>query len=236
VDQHEQVERTPVALAETATVLSALPDLAGKSVLDVGAGAGHYPRLFRRRGAGRVIGVDASRDLIAYAQRAEERDPLGISFETHDPANLPVLGTFDVVTAIWVIGHAPGLAALDDLVARLAANLVRPGRLVALSSNPDLDWAAMTAIPHYGTRVLRTGESRGRTSILMRVQTDPPVEFESFAWSPGVVEQALERGGFTEVHRHAPVVPEDAVAEHGEEFWKPLRRKPTFAVYSAKRS
>jgi predicted RNA methylase len=46
-------------LAERATLLAALPDLRGKSVLDVACGTGFYPRAFRRLGADPVVGVDS---------------------------------------------------------------------------------------------------------------------------------------------------------------------------------
>jgi SAM-dependent methyltransferase len=233
-DLYEQVKRIPIGLAETATVVSALPDLAGKSVLDVGAGAGYYPRLFRRKGAARVVGVDASREMIAHAQLLEERDPLGISYEVHDAARLPVLGRFDVVTAIWLLGYAPGIEALDTMIGGLAANLAPGGDLVTLFPNPEVDWDVMASYSPYGMHVLRTGESLGRTSTTVHVETEPPFEFESFFWPPGVAEAALERGGFTDLRRQAPVVPEDAVTERGEEFWARLRACPTFAVYSAK--
>ncbi len=55
---YERVKSLPVGLVEQATLLAALPDLAGRSVLDVGTGTGFYPRTFKRLGAGRVVGVD----------------------------------------------------------------------------------------------------------------------------------------------------------------------------------
>jgi toxoflavin synthase len=44
-------------------VLSALPALRGKSLLDVACGTGFYPRLFKGLGAERVR-VDASVEMI----------------------------------------------------------------------------------------------------------------------------------------------------------------------------
>jgi len=111
---------------QAATLLEALPDLAGRAVLVVGCGDGRYPRLLREKGARRVVGVDADQVLIAAAQREEERDPVGISYEVHQLARLPVMGAFDVV-----------LAFLDSPahLGRVSASLVTGGLLVVVATN-----------------------------------------------------------------------------------------------------
>ncbi|MFD6073346.1 class I SAM-dependent methyltransferase [Amycolatopsis lurida] len=111
---------------QAATLLEALPDLAGRSVLVVGCGDGRYTRLLRQEGARRVVGVDADQTLIAVAQREEERDPVGVSYEVHQLARLPVMGAFDVVVAFL---DSP--AHLD----RVAASLMTGGLLVAVATN-----------------------------------------------------------------------------------------------------
>ncbi|MEV7552514.1 class I SAM-dependent methyltransferase [Amycolatopsis sp. NPDC089917] len=111
---------------QAAALREALPDLAGRSVLVVGCGDGRFPRLFRGDGARRVVGVDADKALIAVAQREEERDPAGISYEVHQLARLPVMGAFDVVVAF--------LDAASHL-GRIAASLVAGGRLVVVATN-----------------------------------------------------------------------------------------------------
>lgn len=112
----------------TATLLSALPELAGKSILVVGCGDGRYPRLFRGKGARRVVGVDADQVLIAVAQREEERNPLGISYEAHSLARLPVMGSFDIVTAF-----IRSTEQWDDTVDRLGASLGPDGTIAVVA-------------------------------------------------------------------------------------------------------
>ncbi|MBB5856662.1 class I SAM-dependent methyltransferase [Amycolatopsis umgeniensis] len=111
---------------QAATLLEVLPDLAGRSVLVVGCGDGRYPRLFRAEGARRVVGVDADQVLIAVAQREEERNPAGISYEVHQPARLPLMGTFDIVTAFL---DSPGP------LGRITASLAPGGLLVVVATN-----------------------------------------------------------------------------------------------------
>ncbi|MFE0026614.1 class I SAM-dependent methyltransferase [Amycolatopsis sp. NPDC059021] len=229
--RYEEVKRIPIGLAETATVLAAVPDPAGKSMLDIGCGTGFYPRLFRRSGASRVVGVDASREMIAHAQRLEERDPFGISYEVHDALALPVIGAFDIVTSVWLLGYAASEAELDTMLARMTANLRPDGTLVVLFPNPEADWETLAEYARYGLHVVAHGESNGRTRTTVHVDTDPPFEFESFFWPPGVVEAALGRAGLTGLRRQPVTVPPAAAAERGEQFWRTVREMPTFAVY-----
>jgi len=232
---YERAKHLPVGLAERGTLLAALPDLTGRSVLDVGTGTGFYPRLFKRLGAGPVVGVDSSPEMVAYARRVEQRDRLGISYALHDAAALPKLGEFDVVTAVWLLGYAPSEAALDGMLARLVANLANGGTLVVLVPNPDLDWDRLDVYPRYGLSVATTEVSAGRQGYSVHIDGEPPIDFEGFAWPPGVVEPALARAGLTGVRRHPVSVPADAVADHAQGYWADLLASPTFAVFTATR-
>ncbi len=124
---YERTKTLPVGLAEQGTLLAALPDLTGKSVLDVGTGTGFYPRKYKALGASTVVGVDASTEMITYARRVEEQAPLGITYEIDNGAALPKLGEFDVVTAIWLLGYAEGRRRAGRDAAEPAGQ-PRPGR------------------------------------------------------------------------------------------------------------
>lgn len=233
-ETYEQVKRLPVGLAETATLMAALPPLPGKSVLDVGCGTGFYPRLFSRAGA-EVLAVDSADEMIECARRMETAKPLGVRYERVDAAELPVLGEFDVVTACWLIGYAAGTAALDGMLSRLTANLRPGGTLVLLYPNPSPDWEHFAAYSRYGLTCVPGGEADGRIRATVRVEVDPPFEFETFVWGPGVVESRLERLGLTDLHRQETRIPEWEEKERGPDFWAPLLANPTFAVLRARR-
>jgi SAM-dependent methyltransferase len=227
---YERAKLIPVGLAEQATIDSALPPLAGRSVLDVGCGTGFYARKFKRAGADAVTGVDSSGEMVAYARRVEENDPLGISYEVHGAEALPKLGTFDVVTSIWLLGYAEGEAALDGMLATLVANLAPGGTFLALVPNPDLDWDGLDILPRYGLTAHKTGPSAGRQGYAVHIDGEPPIDFEGFSWPPGVIEPALERAGLTDVRRHPAVAGNTG---DGPDFWAPLLVNPTFAVFTA---
>ncbi|MFD1151142.1 class I SAM-dependent methyltransferase [Saccharothrix hoggarensis] len=228
---YERTKHIPTGLAERATFLAALPDLRGRSVLDVACGTGFYPREFRRLGADRVVGVDSAAEMVAHARAVEAREPLGIAYHRHDAAALPVLGGFDVVTAVWLLGYAEDEAALDRMTGNLRANLVPGGTLAVLTPNPDADWDLLADYGRYGYDVVRSGPPGVRQPVVVRVHGDPPFDFDSFFWPGDAFAAALGRAGLHDVTRHPTVVPDDG---RGEAFWGPLRRSPSFAVYTAR--
>jgi toxoflavin synthase len=228
---YERTKTLPVGLAEQGTLFGALPDLTGRSVLDVGTGTGFYPRQYKAMGATTVVGVDASVEMITYAKRVEEQEPLGITYEVHNGDALPDFGDFDVVTAIWLLGYAEGVDPLDGMLANLLANVSSGGAFVALTPNPELDWDDLAGYDKYGLTAVKTEESYGRQGYAVHIPGDPPFDFVGFHWPPGVIEAALERAGLTGIHRQPVTVPADALAERGEEYWANLVSNPTFAVY-----
>ncbi|QUQ62800.1 class I SAM-dependent methyltransferase [Kutzneria sp. CA-103260] len=229
---YERAKHIPTGLAEQATFLSALPDLAGRSVLDVACGTGFYPRVFADLGAAEVVAVDSSAEMVAYANHREDKEPRGIKYRQLDAAELPVLGGFDIVTAVWLLGYADDPAALDRMTANLAANLAPGGTLVVLVPNPDADFDVLAGpYGRYGYDVVRTGSATFRQPVSVRVLDEPAFAFDSFFWPVGAFEGALGRAGLVEITRAPTIVPVD---ERGEEFWADLRQSPSFAVFTAK--
>ena len=229
---YERAKHIPTGRAEQATFLAALPDLAGRSVLDVACGTGFYPRKFVDLGAARVVGVDSAAEMVAYANYVEGKEPRGIEYHQHDAAALPELGRFDVVTAVWLLGYADSAEALDQMAANLAASLAPGGTLVVLVPNPDADFDILAgSYGRYGYDVIRTGEPTFRQPVSVRVLDAPAFAFDSFYWPPGAFETALEHAGLVDVRRAPTVIPDDDL---GEEFWADLRRSPSFAVFTAR--
>src|SRR5206468_2336410 len=91
------------------------------------------------RRAARVIGIDWSPRLIAHARRHEQEEPLGITYETLDAAQVGehfAAASFDLVTACMSMMDMPqpgrALVAARSL-------LRRAGRIVLSIPNPVTD-------------------------------------------------------------------------------------------------
>lgn len=105
----------------------ALRPLVGKTVLDVGCGAGLLTEPLARLGA-QVTGLDAAPENIAVARDHAASQGLAIDYVCTEVAALK--GSFDLVTSMEVIEHVEHPAAF---VAALAARL-SPGGLMILST------------------------------------------------------------------------------------------------------
>jgi 2-polyprenyl-6-hydroxyphenyl methylase / 3-demethylubiquinone-9 3-methyltransferase len=101
--------------------------LTGKSVLDVGCGAGLMCEPLARMG-GAVTGVDAAPENIAVAADHAKKQCLTINYRCADVATLS--GQFDLVTSMEVVEHVTDPAGF---IAALAS-LLAPGGLMILST------------------------------------------------------------------------------------------------------
>jgi len=120
-----------------------LPHLApGLDLLDVGCGPGTITcDLARAVAPGRVVGVDASAEVLDQARARAADDGLPVVFEVADLFALPFADdSFDVVHAHQVLQHvAEPVAALVEM-----RRVCRPGGLVAAR---DGDYPSFTFAP-----------------------------------------------------------------------------------------
>ena len=121
-------------------VREALPDLAGKDVLEVGCGRGHLLHLLQRQGA-RAVGVDANPHAVANgaADGMQVADATVLPFDD---------ASFDAVVSVHTIEHLPDLGpALGEMV-----RVTRPGGrlLLVYPAEPIMGlWAIPTAVILY---------------------------------------------------------------------------------------
>jgi tRNA (mo5U34)-methyltransferase len=105
----------------------AIPDdLEGKSVLDIGCNAGFYSIEMKRRGAGRVLGLDTEPMYLGQARFAAEVLGMEIEFRQLSVYELPELGEkFDLVIFMGVLYHLRHpLLALDLIRQHVAKDLL----------------------------------------------------------------------------------------------------------------
>jgi SAM-dependent methyltransferase len=100
-----------------------LPDeLGGKSLLDIGCNEGYFCIEAHRRGAGRVVGIDANAEIVG---RARSRDHTA-DYRVSDWWNLPD-EKFDVILFLSAIHYEP---RQRELLSHLATRLKRGGKLI----------------------------------------------------------------------------------------------------------
>jgi SAM-dependent methyltransferase len=124
--QLDSASGTHISRDRLARCVGGLERVAGRSVLEVGCGAGRFTEVLLDAGA-RVFACDLSRAVLANL--ANFRGRPGHFVCQADLTRLPVApGSFDVVVALGVLQHVP---RPEDAIPALAA-AVRPGGLLAL--------------------------------------------------------------------------------------------------------
>lgn len=153
----------------------ALAELAlrpGERVLDVGSGLGQLTRgMARAIGAGRVLGIERSREQIVEARRqAEVAGEAGaVEFRAGDARRLPLRddewGTFDVAHARFVLEHVTDPVA----VVRQMVRAVRPGGRVVLQDDAHDTFRLWPEPPGFGrvwASYLRTYDRVGNDPLI----------------------------------------------------------------------
>jgi tRNA (mo5U34)-methyltransferase len=181
-------------------IAPALPqDLAGASVLDVGCNAGFYSAELKKRGAGRVLGVDVDDRYLAQARFVADVLDLAIEFEklsVYDVDQVP--GQFDYVLFMGVFYHLRyPLYALDKLVKKVKGRLIFQTMVRGSTASPKLkdDY-------HFWNKAVFNNPDFPRMYFVEKCYAGDPTNW----WIPnhGAVEAMLRSSGLAiEAHPEA---------------------------------
>lgn len=119
-------------LVETPILLSMLPDVNGKNVLDIGCGMGQHAKQYSDMGAKSVLGIDISEKMLAYAK--EHNAASGIKYQRGTLEELILInGKFDLITSSLVFDYAENF---DKLVKDTCSLMEDDGEFVFSMSHP----------------------------------------------------------------------------------------------------
>jgi len=217
--KYEEYSRTATAkMAERYSVLRMVGALDGQRVLDLACGLGFYTRLVKQQGAGQVIGVDISPEMIRIASQQEKAEPLGIVYHVCDALELPPLGSFDLITAIWLLNYAGTKEEMLRMFRVAYDNLYEGGRFVAYTINPAFDFRK-TDFTKYGVTFRSETLEKDRNTLLGVFVVDPSNPVTVYRWGRHHYEWAIAESGFREFTWYAPEVSREDVERYGKEYW-----------------
>ena len=181
------------------TVEPRLPqNLSGKSVIDVGCNAGFYSVEMKRRGAARVLGIDAQQNLIRQAEFVRDVLNLEIDYRRMSVYDLDPrrLGQFDVTLALGLIYHCKHLVlALEKLFTITRELLILETEIYPPEKTPE-------------SFRYELGGSEATLHTLAYIQNPPDAKEAIYNWFlPGVeaLSALLRNVGFDEVEIHPGV-------------------------------
>jgi len=220
---------------EEHTTFGLLPDLAGRSVVDLACGDGIYARKLIRRGARRVVGLDISAEMIALAVRAEEATPLGVEYVLGDVATVEVGEQFDIAFCAYLFNYATDRAQLRSLL-KSVARLVRPGGLVVgCNDYPDNPPSGYDRYRPYG--FVKRGAatpSEGSTVTYRFFNPDGTAfEIDNYYLPTEVYRREFAAAGFTSFDWVMPEVSAEGRAAFDLGFWDAYLEAPPIVSFRA---
>jgi SAM-dependent methyltransferase len=162
--------------------LQALPDVAGKDVVELGCGTAYFGAWLKKRGAARVVGVDPTPAQLETARRCNEKFGLGLEFVEAFGEDVPLPGdAFDVAVSEY------GASIWADPYKWIpeAARLLRPGGELVFLRNSTL------------VILCSPDEDVPATETLQR----PQFGMHSFQWPGEGIEYHLSHGDWIRLLR-----------------------------------
>jgi toxoflavin synthase len=212
---------------ECYTLLRLVGDVAGKAVIDLACGEGHYTRILRQLGAARIVGVDLSRAMIGLAEAEESRRPLGIEYRVGDVRTLEMSGEFDLAFAAYLLNYAHSAEELTQMC-RAVARVLRPGgRFVTANGNPAEPIVDFPAASDYGFSKRVEGELMEGAPIVLRFfLPDGSFEVTNYYLGAETMEEAFRSAALREVRWHTAEVSPEGLREFGQEYWEKFVAHP----------
>ena len=96
---------------ETPILFSMLPDLHGKTVLDIGCGMGQHAKQYSEMGAESVLGIDISGKMLEYAEEHNKAD--NITYQQMAMEDIEAIDRqFDLITSSLVFHYVEDFSGL----------------------------------------------------------------------------------------------------------------------------
>ena len=208
------------AFYERPTMLKLIGSVAGKDVLEVGCGDGYYLQVFLDAGANRVVGVDASSEMLELARkRVSDRGELHVA----DPESLQEFApraSFDIVACPLVLHY---IESWGPVLATLSL-LLRPGGALVFSvGHPMADFEHSSSGNYFETE--RIEEYWPSYDVVM----------PSFRRPLGAIFSALRSAGFV-VEEVVEPLPVAELKSNNAKLYDRLSKAPHFLSVRAIRS
>ena len=234
---------------EEYTLFQMLGDISGEKALDLACGEGFYTRKLKLAGAGEVLGVDVSAEMIRLAEAEERARPTGCRYQNQDAAALVLDEPVDLVVAMYLLNYARDANELLRFV-QAAYGVLKPGgRFVGFNDNVLNVPGGTVSYARYGFEKEYRGTPAGATPsegvssgatpnegdpIVYRFMNDDGTRFEfsNYYLSPGTYRRAFEKAGFAGFHW---VDPQLHPSERDNGYWDEFMAAPPIIGFTAVR-
>jgi len=215
------VNNTSERLVEINTFQKMVQNVSNKYVLDLACGSGFFSQLLIQMNAKKVVGVDISSEMIRLA-REENKNTDRLSFEVYDILDMPNLGLFDMVTAVWLLCYAKDKKLLTTMFSKIFDSLKENGVFIGYTSNPNFRMS-ISNFTKYGLTITSETPIPGGLLCDAQFATTPPIPFQFYRLSREVYEAAARKAGFRNIQWVTPLIPQTAIEFYGNDYWNDYR-------------
>lgn len=230
--QYKEVATLP--LPERYTFLKLVGDLRGRDVLDLACGTGFYTRKLKQQGAGRMVGVDISPDMVAQARQQEQAEPLGIEYVVEDALRLRPTHEFELVTAVYLLNYASSRDALLGMFRAVHGQLREHGRFVALTTHPGFSLSKPNWTK-YGLSVMQLEREEDRFLCVTEFHVQPPLRMTCYNWDKSVYAEAAREAGFQRLSWQEMEIPPEELERRGADYWRDYQENPLIVALSCEK-
>ena len=238
--ERSAVESSIRLFAEPYSMRKAVGDVDGLTVLDMGCGTGLYTRRLAQWGAAQVVGIDVSDGMLATARNQAQDSSSRVDYLRRDvshpaPRGDPALdGKFDLVASVYALCYATTPDELTGFFTTARRSLpAAGGRLVAMTLNPEYS-RATDYYSGYAFSLTQAEETDGAAVILdMPMTGSERIRVTARWWSREAYENAASRAGFTDVTWSHLAVPEEGIAQFGQQYWDAYLAAPHAVILTA---
>lgn len=232
--EYREIKEQPWrSLVEEYSMLKLIGALDDKKVIDLACGEGFFTRKLKMNGAAIVVGTDISKEMIALATAREQDEPLGIRYAVEDVRATGPQLDYDLAIAAWLLVYAHDREELADMCRGLARQLRPGGRLVTLTTNPQLYFFDSFDYRKYGFIIQIEDRVREGASIRWSASSNdaPKIEVENYYLPEEAYASALEDAGFCDVVFHSLSLSPDAAED--VDYWGEMINKPPAIMIEA---
>lgn len=236
-DEYRQAKRLAVFDVFEHALFAHLPDLAGRSALDLACGEGFNTRRLKSAGAGRVVGMDISGEMIRLAREEEARRPLGIEYACRGAADLGDTERFDLVTAVFLLNYAESRAELLAMCQAIHGALEPGARFVAVADNAARGVLYEPSLRKYGFSMKGDAPMVDADPFTVELQAGEgqTITINNRYYAQTTYEWALVAAGFRDIRWHPLSVPPALTDDPEPGFWDELIARTPIAILEARR-
>lgn len=209
------------AYLERPSIRALVPKINGGRALDAGCGAGINLQWLLDQGAGEVVGVDVSPNMLAIAQRETSSDRISLHLaDLTQPLDFLADDSFELVYSSLVVHY---LQDLDALFAEFARLLHPGGHLVFSMHHPHEDHR-LHGGAYFETRLVTETWTVG----------GEPVDVSFYCRPLSAITEALANAGFV-IERMTEALPTEDYQRADPESYARRLENPSFLCVRARK-